>query len=275
MKIAVYPFASTDDIKENLSHIHTAATLAAKEGVRLLAFHECALCCYPPLETTVDKLNPAQIRQALHETAALAKERSLFLAVGAVRYEDGRRYNSMAVFSPAGRLLGFYDKSALWGWDADNFTRGALPGIFEIEGVRVGFRICFDVRFPELFRSLYLQNADLCVVSFSDAQPEPSPERYAAVKSYLTTRAMENVMPVVSVNTLSGNPTAPTAVFDENGRVLQEADYAKECLLLYDYQKPPVSFGSQGRLINNDLFLANKLHSEKLPAPPIKPTARN
>ncbi len=257
MKIGLYPFASTSRIPENLEKICAAARLAARQGVRLLAFHECALCGYPPLETTVDQLSPALIEQALAETAALAKTEGLYLAVGTVRYEAGSRYNSVAVFAPSGACRGYYDKSALWGWDLENFARGTLPGIFDIEGLRVGFRICFDVRFPEPFRALYRQKADLCFVSFSDTKPQPSPERYGIIRSHLVTRAVENGMAIASVNSLSACQTAPTAFFDRHGRALLEARPNEERLLVHDFRPPEETFGSRGIAENNRYFLEN------------------
>lgn len=257
MKAAVYPFASTNRISDNLDKIRAGARLAARQGVRLLVFHECALCGYPPLETTVDQLDPAALADALAETATLAKAESLYLAVGTVRYEAGKRYNSIAVFAPTGACLGYYDKSALWGWDLETFARGTRPGVFDIEGLRVGFRICFDVRFPEPFRALRRQKAQLCFVCFSDAKPEPAPQRYQILKSHLVTRAVENGMPIASVNTLSACQTAPVAIFDQYGRTLLETQPNEERLLAYDFQPPEDTFGSRGIAANNQYFLEN------------------
>lgn len=154
--------------------------------------------------------------------------------------------------------MGYYDKMALWGWDMDNFVRGTKPGIFEIDGIKVGFRICFDVRFPEPFRDLYRQNADLCFVCFSDTQKAPSPQRYQTIKARLITRAMENVMTIVSVNSISNCQTAPTAVFDYNGAVKCETEIGREELLVYDFEKAEIGFGERGRMENNAYFLSSQ-----------------
>lgn len=255
MRMAVYPFASTGCVADNLAKIRSAMALAAERGVRLLAFHECALCGYPPTETAFDAVEHEAIRRALEEIGALAEQHCLNTAVGTIRREGERCFNSMVIFGADGRMCGCYDKQALWGWDEENFARGTQPGVFEVDGLRVGFRLCFDVRFPELFRQLYREKADVCVVSFSDAQPAPTPERYEIIRAHLLTRAMENVMPVLSVNTLSGCPTAPTAVFDRNGRVVEELAPGEERLLVYELEKSPFTFGEQGRIVNNGRFL--------------------
>lgn len=255
MKIAVYPFASTGAVADNLANIRQGIALAAAAHVRLLVFHECALCGYPPLETTAAALDDEAICAALAEIGALAKTCRMYIAVGTARMEGNLRRNSMVIFDDKGEEIGSYDKRALWGWDVENFARGDKPGVFEIDGCRVGFRLCFDVRFPELFRELYRQGAELCFVSFSDAQPQPSPERYEIIRAHLMTRAMENVMPVISVNTLSGCPAAPTAVFDRNGHVVEELAPGEARLLTYDFVRAPYTFGERGRIENNRLLL--------------------
>lgn len=255
MKIGVYPFASTNNIADNLSRISSAIGQAAKEHVRLLVFHECALCGYPPVETSIDEIDNAEVESALAKISALAERHHMFIAVGTVRMEEGKRFNSIVLYDDGGRRIGHYDKMALWGWDQDNFKRGTSQGLFEIDGIKVGFRICFDVRFPELFRALYRQKADICFVCFSDTQTVPSPQRYQTIKAHLITRAMENVMTVVSVNSISNCQTAPTAVFDWNGTVRCEAETGRELLLVYDFERPEITFGERGRLENNEYFM--------------------
>lgn len=255
MKIGVYPFKSTGAIEENLSVITKAVMLGSQAGVRLMVFHECALCGYPPLETQLEQVTKEKIESALQKVSALAQRYQMFLAVGTIRFDKKKRFNSIVLFDQHGKRTDIYDKTALWGWDCSNYSRGEKRGIFEIDGIKIGFRICFDVRFPESFRELYQENVDLCFVSFSDTDKYENPTRYSLITSFLSTRAMENLMTVVSVNSLSGFPTAPTAVFDQNGNMLREAHLGEEMLLTYNYQPFEASFGIEGRRVNNQYFL--------------------
>ena len=255
MKLGLYPFPSGGDLSENLKHITRGAALAAGQGVELLAFHECALCGYPPLETSIEAITPEGISAGLEQVAALAKTHAMHIAVGTVRFDSGKRYNSVAVFAPDGAVLGYYDKQALWGWDCDHFSRGTQPGVFEICGVKVGFRICFDVRFPEPFRQLYKAGADLCIVCFSDTAKTPDYGRYRLISAHLQTRAVENVLPIAAVNSLSGCQTAPVCVISADGTVLYETPKNAETLLTWDFSPAGESFGSQGRRVNSDYFL--------------------
>ena len=259
MKIGLYPFASGPEIAENLRHITQGASLAAQQGVELLVFHECALCGYPPLETTIDIITPEAISAGLAAVADLARQYAMNIAVGTVRFEGSSRYNSMAVFAPNGTLLGYYDKQALWGCDCDHFSRGTMPGIFDIHGIKVGFRICFDVRFPEPFRQLYRAGADLCIVAFSDTAKAPDDNRYGLISAHLRTRAVENVLPIAAVNSLTDFQTAPCCVIDPDGNVLLETPKYQEMLLTWDFSPAEASFGSCGRRVNSDYFLEKTL----------------
>lgn len=255
MRIGLYPFKSTANIAGNLRKIIAAIKEAAEKSVRLLVFHECALCGYPPVESAIQAIHKDEIDAALRQIGTCAAAHKLFVAVGTVRFEGNHRYNSIVLFHENGEIMGFYDKMALWGWDTENYTRGSNPGVFTIDGTQIGFRICFDVRFPEPFRALYRAGVDVCFVCFSDTGETPSPNRYALIKAHLMTRAVENVMTVASVNSLTNFQTAPTAFFDNSGGVLCEAEPSAEQLLFLDYTKPELNFGTRGRVENSDWFL--------------------
>lgn len=244
---------------KNTGIICRAIRMASARDVRLLVFQECALCGYPPVETaSIADIDVLHAEECIQTIAATVRDCDMYAAVGTVRREGDACYNALRLLGPSGETLGYYDKKALWGWDLDNFRRGRGAGVFEIDGVRIGFRICFDVRFPECFRELYLRQVSLCFVSFCDVSETDQPERYEILKSHLRTRAVENVMTVVSVNSLSGYQTVPTAVFDQNGHLLMEAPKNVPYLLTYDYVVPEVSFGMRGRIENSDYFLTSK-----------------
>jgi predicted amidohydrolase len=255
MRIAGYQFASTNRIRDNLDRIHDMVCSASSQNVELVCFHECALCGYPPIETSMDTLGEREIAHALAEVAAMAASSHINILVGTVLIEDGQKYNSALVYSPAGRLFARYDKKALWGWDRDHFVSGNKSGLFEINGIRIGMRICYDIRIPELFRELYKEKVNLCVVPFSDTSDQPDLERYDIIKGHLRTRAVENVMTILSTNSISRCQTAPTAAFDPDGHLLAETKTDQTDMVVVDYEIPPVSFGMQGRMENNKLFV--------------------
>ena len=113
------------------------------------------------------------------------------------------------------------------------------------------------MRFPEYFREAYQKEVKICFVSFNDVSDTDDSDRFNLIKAHLQTRAVENIMTVVSVNSVSKFQTAPTAVIDHNGGVILEAPQNEEYLMVYEYTEPKSSFGMEGRKINNDLLLGD------------------
>jgi omega-amidase len=252
MRIGVFQFSGSASIHDNHEAIIRAINSAAQNKVRLLAFQECAACGYPPVEApSPEKIDFEILSSYYQEIKELAKKHEMYIALGMIRREGAKYYNSLQLIGSDGEIIGNYDKRALWGWDLDTFTKGNASGIYEIDGVKVGFRICFEVRFPEYFRELFKSGVQLCFVSFCDVSEQDSMERYNIIKSHLVTRAVENVMTVVSVNSISKYQTAPTAVIDPNGHIVSEAPRNQEHLLVYDYTPPIIDFGAKGRIQNS------------------------
>ena len=255
MRIGAYQFPVGGNVQENCSHIENAMKKAHEGGVSLLAFPECALTGYPPhcIRSSSDA-DSAQLKQVYQRIRALSEKYAMNVILGTITGEENARYNSALVFHADGRIES-YEKRALWGWDRDNFLPGKKKGIVEIQQMKIGIRICFEVRFPEYFRELYKENTVLNIVLFYDTSPKPNEERYALIKGHLQTRAVENVCCLLSVNATSPCQTAPTAFFGRSGEVLRELTPGKEDLLVFDFQSSSLNFGELGRKEISDRLL--------------------
>ena len=255
MKIGAYQFAVTGDISNNLSRMLDAVSLASREGVGLLVFPECAVTGYPPLALA----SPAEIDEPLRNHAHIqlqkaAERNRMHVIAGTIIRRGSSFYNAALCFSPDGTVTE-YDKRALWGWDQENFTPGARDGILHAGELKIGIRICFEVRFPEYFRELYRQKTDLNVILFSDIASQADPDRYDLIRAHIRTRAVENACPVLAVNNAAPFQAAPTALFDASGKTLCELEPGKEGLLIYDFEKKNPSFGELGRKTISDSLI--------------------
>ena len=258
MRLGAYQFPGGGNLERNFAHVLGGIKRAAEENDRFLAFHECALTGYPPLETTVDSIDFEAASRCLEEVRALSVRHGMYIALGTAERRGKNIYNTVRVFAPDAEPYVPYDKRALWGWDRENFYPGGGGGLFEADGVRIGVRICFEVRFPEYFRELYQAGAGLCVVSFCDLSREDDRERYCLIRAHLQTRAVENVMPILAVNSCARYQTAPTAFFDRSGRVTAELERGREDLLIYDFIHQEENFGTRGRRTINELLLGGR-----------------
>lgn len=130
--------------------------------------------------------------------AAAAREHRVWVLAGlAVREETpSRLVNAAVLFDPAGSVAAIYRKQRLFNYAGEHevYAAGDGPVVVNIEGARVGLFICFDLRFPELFRAVAPEvDAILVVANW--------PERRRAHWEVLTrARAIENQCYVVAVN---------------------------------------------------------------------------
>lgn len=254
MRIAAYQFAVSGNICENYREIVKAIYLAKKENARLVIFPECALTGYPPRNIPNSSCVDFDLVQMLcKKLQSIANENDISFVIGTI-FKENEIYNRAMLFRPK-RQIEFYDKRALWGWDKDNFAKGGNDGIFEMEGIKFGIRICFEIRFPEFFRELYKRKTDIDVVMFYDVADIDDKERYALIKGHLQTRAVENVITTISVNAISPFQTAPTMVVGKSGQCLKECVRNKPELLIYDFEKTENDLGEKGRKLISDELL--------------------
>ena len=116
----------------------------------------------------------------------------------------------------------------------------------ELDGLRISVHVCYEVRFPEDFRELYRQKADLNMVLFYDVSDRDDTDRYDLIRGHLRTRAVENVCHILSVNAIHPYQTAPTMLIDASGTVLTEAERNREVLTVFDFETKRPDFGERG-----------------------------
>jgi predicted amidohydrolase len=129
--------------------------------------------------------------------SSLAVEYGLHVAGSLLESDREGVFNTLTVHSPAGALLGSYRKIHLFGlMDEPKFlVPGSQPTIVEIDGVRTALSICYDIRFPELFRYYTLAGASLILVS-----AEWPGARLDHWRTLLRSRAIENQCFVAACN---------------------------------------------------------------------------
>ena len=130
----------------------------------------------------------------------LAREHGVHLLAGLATREgagaQARFYNSALLFSPAGELAAEYRKQRLFAFAGEHghYAPGAEPRVVEIAGVRVAPFICYDLRFPELFRAVAPRVDALLLIANWPASRRPHWD------ALLPARAIENQCAFVAVN---------------------------------------------------------------------------
>jgi deaminated glutathione amidase len=174
LSVAAVQMNSRDDKPVNVETALTLIDRAAETGARLVALPEI----WPYLGAAEGILDAAEpIPGPITDMLAdRARRHRIYLHGGSFhQLEPGnpRVLNTAVVFNPDGDLIATYSKIHMFdvvleGVATYEESASVAPGseivTFDIDGFRVGLAICYDLRFPELFRILALRGADLIVL---------------------------------------------------------------------------------------------------------------
>ncbi|WP_114636370.1 carbon-nitrogen hydrolase family protein [Polynucleobacter necessarius] len=169
LKIASIQMVSTPTIQENLSTASRLIKAAADKGARLAVLPE--YFCLMGLKDTDkvrvrEKLGSGPIQDHLSK---IAKDNNLYLVAGTIpleAFDPNKVLNTMLVFDPEGQQIHRYDKIHLFGFqtateryqESETIEAGNTPGLLKISingnGWTFGMSVCYDLRFPELYRAL-------------------------------------------------------------------------------------------------------------------------
>jgi predicted amidohydrolase len=228
---------------ENLAKARRMADAAAEAGAHMLVLPEMFMALPSqnvPLSEVAESLDDA-FGQGL---TALARERGIFVAAGLWEKVPGhdKVYNVLAVFDPNGELAAVYRKlhlfDALSVRESERMLAGqALPPVVSVCGMKVGLAICYDVRFPELFRYLARQGAEVLLVP---AAWYAGPLKEDHWLTLLRARAIENTCYAAGAVLTGKSFIGRSAAFDPFGVPLADGGEA-EGLVVFEANSNRVS----------------------------------
>jgi len=171
---AAVQMVASDDKAANLKEAEHWIRLAAKQGARVVALPEVFIWRgHKKLEREFAEAIPGPTSIRL---ADLARKLGIFLLGGSILEAipgSAQAYNSSLLFDPSGELLARYRKIHLFDVDLANGVSvresdGRAPGaevvVAQTELVTMGLSVCYDLRFPELYRALADRGAQLIFV---------------------------------------------------------------------------------------------------------------
>jgi deaminated glutathione amidase len=178
--------------------------------------------------------------------ADLARELGIHVHVGstAIALSDGKVANRGLLFGPDGEKICSYDKIHMFDVDLDNgeswresavYSPGAVARMADLPFAKLGFAICYDVRFPELFKVQAQAGAE--IISVPAAFTRQTGE--AHWETLLRARAIENGVYIIAAAQAGvhedGRETfGHSIIIDPWGRVLASAGGTGEAIVLAD-----------------------------------------
>jgi deaminated glutathione amidase len=181
LRVAALQMTSSSDLQSNLLQCERLSAQAADQGAQLITLPEC----FAFLGTSErDKLAVAESIEAIGTASPItdtlqriAQRHKCWLMAGGmperVTADKERSYNTAVIVSPSGEITAQYRKIHLFDVDipggavmkeSATTAAGNKAVVTEIAGVKVGLSICYDVRFPELYRQLVAAGAEILLV---------------------------------------------------------------------------------------------------------------
>jgi NAD+ synthase (glutamine-hydrolysing) len=220
------------NLGKNLREIAEYLDQARAEKLDLLVFPECAMTGYGPAYYSSRDFDPDAVEAALVEVRGMVKASGTAVLVGAHLPRGTDWTNSLLCIRPDGRVAARYDKAHLYDRDPDYYAAGDAPGpVVSVKRARIGLQICFDVRFPEPFRRLALNGAQvLAIPSFIHGAKDMW--KGPVIEAHVRSRAAENGRFVLFANAAGAQQNAPSMIADPRGELIAKARRGAEELLI-------------------------------------------
>lgn len=166
LNVAVIQMISSSVWMDNLKTASRLVKQAAQDGAKLVVLPEFFIRIANTLDTEfksiIEPLGEGKIQETL---ASMAKENKIYLVAGTIPIKatiPDKCYNSLLVYDPSGTLICNYHKIHLFQFDDGtqkydegvSFTHGSEVKTLQIGEFNFGLGVCYDIRFPELFRAV-------------------------------------------------------------------------------------------------------------------------
>ncbi len=237
MKIAAAQIACTlGDLAANARKMRDFAERAKAAGAELVVFPEMADTGYA-MAVIRERAQP-WTEGAVPELQEIARRLSLAIISGVSEKEGDAIYNSQVVIDPAGAIISKYRKTHLFAPAPIEEDKCFAPGqalvSVALGPLQLGLTICYDLRFPEIYRILAVeQGANVFIISSAWPFPRVEHQRVLA-----TARAIENQSYVVLANRVGRDEGTPfcgsSAIIDPAGVVVAAASAEREELVVAD-----------------------------------------
>jgi predicted amidohydrolase len=184
-----------------------------------VVFPEGALTGYfPGRPDCLAKVEPGEVQAAIERLRGVVGRQRCHALVGAARFVSAGWRNSAVLLSPGGEVR-WYDKNALNPLDSRHFDAGDGLPVWEVDGVRVGVQICWELLFPQQWARLRRDGAQVVFHLNNAVKPED-----AVWQHLLLARAFENRYFVASANNAASPQALPSYVIAPSGETLLRSE---------------------------------------------------
>ncbi len=184
MKIGVVQLNSSDNPLENLDNTKSLISDAADAGCDLICTPEVTNCVSTSRQWQSDVLSHQDEDVTLKTLCEIAAQRNTWINIGSLAVTsgdtDGRFVNRSFMIDPNGSIAATYDKIHMFDvqlsetetyFESSGYRAGIQATLCNVGDVLVGMSICYDVRFPHLYRGLAKSGAQILLVPSAFSVP--------------------------------------------------------------------------------------------------------
>ena len=233
LKVATCQFAVGKDIKRNAKHICEFLRKAAKNKADIVHFSECALSGYVGTDfPSFDGYDWELLKEETLKIMALAGKLRLWVVLGSTHklFESnkpatrmaGKPHNSLYLINPQGKIADRYDKRFCTRQDLRRLTPGNHFVFFTINGVQCSLLICFDLRFPELYRQLYKQGVNCIFQSVYNARQKGPSVHTHIIRQTMQCHAATNHFWASCANSSAYYSPYPSCFIQPDGKIVRQ-----------------------------------------------------
>jgi len=222
------------DVAANHARAEDLIRIAAAKGAKVITLPELWNCGYrlEKLESLAEHTDVTKSK-SLSLLSRLAAEYGIYIFGGSIaEKKNGKYYNTAVVFNDCGEIIQKYRKAHLFQLglrEPEYFTPGGEWSLVDTPWGRVGLVICYDLRFPELWRNLVLRGAKIIVC------PAQWPTaRLYSWRALNIARAIENEAFVISTNRTGEDDylyPGNSLLIDPRGRLVADGGETEGVLL--------------------------------------------
>ncbi|AQT67456.1 (R)-stereoselective amidase [Anaerohalosphaera lusitana] len=262
LKIATCQFAVTGDVDHNAGHIESFVRQAGEEGADLVHLSECCLSGYAGVDhETLEGFDWEHLRDRTRAIMELAKEKQVWVALGSMHElsAGNKPHNCMYLIGPDGKIHDRYDKRFCTEIELPFYTPGDRAVTFELKGVTCALLICFDLRFPEIYRDLYKRGVQFVIQSFYNARQKGPSVHTDIMRQTMQCRAATNFFWISMNNSSAWYSPYPSCFIRPDGKIVKELEWHRDQMMinevntdieLYDPMKDFRDIAVAGNLTN-------------------------
>lgn len=234
LTIATSQFPISSDIKKNSYWIIQHIKKAKKKNADIIHFPEACLSGYAGSQfQSFDNYDWQTLTTEVDKIKNVAKENNLWVILGSAHYQKNKKpFNSLYLISNEGKIIKRYDKCFRTLGDIKHYTGGHSLVTHKLKGIKFGLLICYDFRFPEIYRQYLLKKCRLIFHSFYQTSDKPNKLMMQVSPAHLTSRAAENFMYISANNVFTKFQWFNTRIYNPDGSILKQSPWNKAYLLV-------------------------------------------